>query len=88
MGGMKVVVVNSNEHGDVDIADLRAKAEKHRDNLSALMITYPSTYGKYEEGITEIIDIVHANGGQVYMDGANMNAQVALTSPGFIGESS
>lgn len=86
MGGMKVVVVNSNEHGDVDIADLRAKAEKHKANLSALMITYPSTYGKFEEGIKEIIDIVHSNGGQVYMDGANMNAQVALTSPGFIGE--
>lgn len=85
MCGMKVVVVNSDANGNIDISDLREKAAKHKDNLAALMVTYPSTYGVFEEGITEIIDIVHKNGGQVYMDGANMNAQVALTSPGVIG---
>ena len=85
MAGMKVVVVNTDENGNVDINDLRDKAEQNKDNLAALMITYPSTHGIFEEGIKEIIDIVHINGGQVYMDGANMNAQVGLTSPGFIG---
>ncbi len=85
MAGMKVVVVKTTENGDIDIEDLRQKAEEHKDNLSAIMITYPSTHGVFEEGIREIVDIIHKNGGQVYMDGANMNAQVGLTSPGFIG---
>lgn len=85
MCGYKVVVVQSDEFGNINIEDLRSKAIKHKDNLGALMVTYPSTYGVFEEGIKEIINIVHENGGQVYMDGANMNAQVALTSPGFIG---
>ncbi|CAF3980482.1 unnamed protein product, partial [Rotaria sp. Silwood1] len=85
MVGMKVVIVKSNEDGTIDIADLRAKAELHKDNLGALMVTYPSTYGVFEEGIKEICSIVHEFGGQVYMDGANMNAQVGLTSPATIG---
>ncbi len=85
MAGMKVVVVKTDENGNVDIDDLRAKASEYKDNLAALMITYPSTHGIFEEGIKEIIDIIHENGGQVYMDGANMNAQVGITSPGFIG---
>jgi len=85
MAGMKVVVVNSDENGNIDLVDLKAKADKHADNLAALMITYPSTYGVFEEGVKEIIDHVHSKGGQVYMDGANMNAQVGLTSPGTIG---
>ena len=80
MSGMKVVVVNSDESGNVDLVDLKAKAEKHKDNLAALMITYPSTYGVFEEEVKTIIDTVHGYGGQVYMDGANMNAQV-LTTP-------
>jgi glycine dehydrogenase len=85
MNGMKVVVVNSDESGNIDLDDLKAKALKHKDNLGALMVTYPSTYGVFEEEIKTIIDCVHSYGGQVYMDGANMNAQVALTSPGSIG---
>ena len=85
MAGMKVVVVKSDAEGNVDMEDLRRKAEKHSDRLSAFMITYPSTYGVFEEGVKDIIDLVHAHGGQVYMDGANMNAQVGLTSPGHIG---
>ena len=85
MAGMKVIIVKSNEDGTIDIADLRAKAELHKDNLGALMVTYPSTYGVFEEGIKEICSIVHEFGGQVYMDGANMNAQVGLTSPATIG---
>jgi glycine dehydrogenase len=85
MAGLQVVVVKSGKSGDVDIEDFRLKAEKHRDNLAACMITYPSTYGVFEEGVTEIIRITHEAGGQVYMDGANMNAQVCLTSPGHIG---
>jgi len=85
MAGMQVVVVNCDERGNVDIQDLKEKAEKHRDNLSALMVTYPSTHGVFEEGIREITAIIHENGGLVYMDGANMNAQVGLTSPGNIG---
>lgn len=85
MAGMKVVVTKSTEKGNIDVDDLREKALKHKDNLSALMVTYPSTHGVFEAAILEIIQIVHDNGGQVYMDGANMNAQVGLTNPGKIG---
>ena len=85
VAGYKVVVIKTAENGNIDIDDLRLKAEKHKDELAAIMITYPSTHGVFEEGIREAIDIVHQNGGQVYMDGANMNAQVGLTNPGFIG---
>jgi glycine dehydrogenase len=85
MAGMKVVAVACDTSGNIDVADLRAKAEAHQADLSCLMITYPSTHGVFEETIREICEIIHANGGQVYMDGANMNAQVGLTSPGFIG---
>lgn len=85
MAGMKVVVVKSDAKGNVDLADLRANVEKHKDKLSCFMITYPSTYGVFEEEIKNIIDLIHGAGGQVYMDGANMNAQVMLTSPGYIG---
>ncbi|MBK9290765.1 MAG: aminomethyl-transferring glycine dehydrogenase [Bacteroidetes bacterium] len=85
MAGMEVVVVKCDAHGNVDLDDLRQKAEANSDRLAAVMVTYPSTHGVFEKGITELIDIVHAHGGQVYMDGANMNAQVGLTSPGFIG---
>ena len=85
LAGMKVVLVGCDDQGNVDINDLRKKAETHADDLSCLMITYPSTHGVYEEGIREICDITHANGGQVYMDGANLNAQVAITRPADIG---
>ncbi len=85
MAGMTVVVVKSDENGNIDLNDLREKAAKYKDTLSACMITYPSTHGVFEEGIREALKIIHENGGQVYMDGANMNAQVGLTSPGFIG---
>jgi len=85
MAGMKVVVTKATDQGDIDIDDLREKAILHKDNLSSLMITYPSTHGVYEASIIEINRIIHENGGQVYMDGANMNAQVALTNPGAIG---
>jgi glycine dehydrogenase len=85
MAGMKVVAVACDTNGNIDVADLRAKAEAHKQALSCLMVTYPSTHGVFEETIREICDIIHAQGGQVYMDGANMNAQVGLTSPGFIG---
>ncbi|UAY54519.1 aminomethyl-transferring glycine dehydrogenase [Arachidicoccus terrestris] len=85
MAGMKVVVVKSDEKGLVDVEDLRNKAEQYKDTLGALMITYPSTYGIFEESIREICEIIHDNGGQVYMDGANMNAQVGYTAPGYIG---
>ena len=85
MAGMKVVSVACDERGNIDVADLKAKAEAHKETLASLMITYPSTHGVFEETIREICEIIHANGGQVYMDGANMNAQVGLTSPGFIG---
>ncbi len=85
MAGMKVVVTKTTEQGYVDIDDLRAKAEEHKDDLACLMVTYPSTYGIFEERITEVCEIIHKNGGQVYMDGANMNAQVGLTSPANIG---
>ncbi|MBK6444814.1 MAG: aminomethyl-transferring glycine dehydrogenase [Bacteroidetes bacterium] len=85
MAGMKVVVVKCDDHGNIDISDLRTKAEANKANLSALMVTYPSTHGVFEEGIREITQIVHEYGGQVYMDGANMNAQVGLTNPATIG---
>jgi glycine dehydrogenase len=85
MAGMKVVVVENDVKGDIDFEDLTTKIEKHKDNLCAIMITYPSTYGVFEERIVDICHAVHAGGGQVYMDGANMNAQVGLTSPGLIG---
>lgn len=85
MAGMEVVVVKCDENGNIDVNDLRIKAEQYKDRLAALMVTYPSTHGVFEEEILEIIDIIHQNGGQVYMDGANMNAQVGLTSPGRIG---
>jgi len=85
MAGMKVVVVKCDEHGNIDIADLRAKAEQHKDHLSCLMVTYPSTHGVFEEGIKEMTKMIHDCGGQVYMDGANMNAQVGLTNPFTIG---
>ena len=85
MAGYKVVVVASDANGNIDIADLKAKAEVHKANLAALMVTYPSTHGVFEDAITDICATVHAHGGQVYMDGANMNAQVGLTSPVLIG---
>jgi glycine cleavage system P protein (glycine dehydrogenase) len=85
MAGMRVVVVKTDPRGNIDIADLRAKADQHATSLAALMVTYPSTHGVFEEGIREICSIVHEHGGQVYMDGANMNAQVGLTSPALIG---
>ena len=85
MAGMRVVVVRTDENGNVDVEDLRAKAAQHRDRLSALMITYPSTHGVFEEPIREVCDIVHEAGGQVYLDGANMNAQVGLCRPGDFG---
>ena len=85
MAGMKVVVTKASEDGNIDVDDLREKAELHKDNLAALMVTYPSTHGVYESAIKEITQIIHDNGGQVYMDGANMNAQVGVTNPGNIG---
>ena len=85
MAGMKVVVVKANEKGNIDIDDLRAKAIEHKENLAALMITYPSTHGVFETNIIEITNLIHNNGGQVYMDGANMNAQVGITNPKIIG---
>jgi glycine dehydrogenase len=85
MAGMKVVPIVCDKDGNIDIADLKAKAEQHQANLSALMVTYPSTHGVFEEGIREICETVHANGGQVYMDGANMNAQVGLCRPADFG---
>ena len=85
MAGMKVVVVKALENGYIDVDDLKAKAEQHAEHLAGIMITYPSTYGVYEESVKEITSIIHKHGGQVYMDGANMNAQVGLTAPGFIG---
>ena len=85
MAGMEIVIVKADENGEVDVNDLREKAEKHKDNLSCTMITYPSTHGVFEEGVLEIINIIHENGGLVYMDGANMNAQVGYTSPGYMG---
>lgn len=85
MAGMKVVVVRCDENGNIDLNDLSGKAKQHRDDLSALMVTYPSTHGVFEESIKEVTSIIHQHGGQVYMDGANMNAQVGLTNPAMIG---
>ena len=85
MAGYKVVVVASDANGNIDVADLKAKAEQHGANLAALMVTYPSTHGVFEDAIIDICATIHAHGGQVYMDGANMNAQVGLTSPAIIG---
>jgi glycine dehydrogenase len=85
VAGMRVVPVACNERGDIDVNDLRVKTEQHKDTLAALMVTYPSTHGVFEEDIKEICQVVHAHGGQVYMDGANMNAQVGLCRPGDIG---
>jgi glycine dehydrogenase len=85
MAGYRVVVVGTDAHGNVDVGDLKAKAEQHRDKLAALMITYPSTHGVFEDAVQEVCATIHACGGQVYMDGANMNAQVGLTSPATIG---
>ncbi|WP_335965987.1 aminomethyl-transferring glycine dehydrogenase [Galbibacter sp. PAP.153] len=85
LAGMKVVVTKTDEKGNIDVEDLRDKAEKYKDELAALMVTYPSTHGVFESSIKEITKIIHDNGGQVYMDGANMNAQVGLTNPATIG---
>ena len=85
MAGHKVVVIKTTDEGNIDVDDLRDKAEKYKDNLSVFMVTYPSTHGVFESAIKEMTEIVHQNGGQVYMDGANMNAQVGLTNPGMIG---
>ena len=85
MAGMKIVLVDCDEDGNIDVSDLRAKAEKHSNELSALMVTYPSTHGVFEEDIVEICEIVHQHGGQVYMDGANLNAQLGLCKPGKFG---
>ncbi|KAG8461687.1 hypothetical protein KFE25_001305 [Diacronema lutheri] len=85
MCGLRVVPIGCDEHGNIDVDDLRAKAAKHKDRLSSLMVTYPSTHGVFEEAIAEVCKIVHDNGGQVYMDGANMNAQVGLCRPGDFG---
>jgi glycine dehydrogenase len=85
MAGCKVVVTKCDDNGNIDIEDLKTQAEKYKDSLAGLMVTYPSTHGVFEEGIKEMCNLIHDNGGLVYMDGANMNAQVGLTSPGFIG---
>ncbi|MCS6906241.1 MAG: aminotransferase class V-fold PLP-dependent enzyme, partial [Bacteroidia bacterium] len=85
MAGFKVVVVNCDAYGNIDIEDLKKKAEKYKNELAALMVTYPSTHGVFEEAIQEICEIAHENGGLVYMDGANLNAQVGLCKPAEIG---
>lgn len=85
MAGMKVVVTKTDENGNIDLEDLKIKAERYKDSLACLMVTYPSTHGVFEEAIKEITALIHQYGGQVYMDGANMNAQVGITSPGLIG---
>ncbi|MDR0694159.1 MAG: aminomethyl-transferring glycine dehydrogenase [Prevotellaceae bacterium] len=85
MAGMQIVPVSCDDKGNINVEELREKAQQYRDNLSCMMITYPSTHGVFESRISEIVDIIHENGGQVYMDGANMNAQVGLTNPGIIG---
>ncbi len=85
MAGMKVVVVACDNNGNIDVTDLKKKAEENKENLAALMITYPSTHGVFEEEVKAICQVVHLNGGLVYMDGANLNAQLGFTSPGEIG---
>ena len=85
MAGMKVIVVECDDKGNINTEDLKLKAEEHKDELAAFMITYPSTHGVFEEAVVEMTEIIHSNGGLVYMDGANLNAQVGLTSPGYIG---
>ena len=85
MAGMTVVVVKCDDNGNIDMGDLKAKVEQHSDSLAALMITYPSTHGVFEETVTEICDLIHAHGGQVYMDGANLNAMVGICKPGQFG---
>nr|MDJ0877995.1 aminomethyl-transferring glycine dehydrogenase subunit GcvPB [Halieaceae bacterium] len=85
MAGMKVVIVECDKHGNVDLDDLRTKAERHSNELSAIMVTYPSTHGVFEEGIVELCEIIHGHGGQVYVDGANLNALVGLAAPGKFG---
>jgi glycine dehydrogenase (decarboxylating) len=85
MAGMQIIVVECDEKGNISVVDLKKKAEEHKDNLAGFMITYPSTHGVFEAAVIEMSDIIHANGGLVYMDGANMNAQVGLTNPGHIG---
>ena len=85
MAGLNVVEVKCDHDGNVDIQDLKLKADKHKDKLCCLMVTYPSTHGVFEENIKEIVDYIHKCGGQVYMDGANMNAQCGYTSPAYIG---
>ena len=85
MAGLKVIVVATDANGNIDVPDLKAKAEQHRDRLAALIVTYPSTHGVFEDAIQDICATIHRHGGQVYMDGANMNAQVGLTSPASIG---
>lgn len=85
MAGLKIVTIKCDDKGNIDVEDFKAQAIKHKDDLSCTMITYPSTHGIFEESIKELMDIVHENGGQVYMDGANMNGQCGLTSPGYIG---
>src|SRR5690606_576785 len=85
MAGMEIVLVSCDVNGNINVGELREKAQQHKDTLSCLMITYPSTHGVFESSIREMMDIIHENGGLVYMDGANMNAQVGITNPGFIG---
>jgi glycine dehydrogenase len=85
MAGMKIVLVDCDDNGNIDVADLREKAQQHKDELACIMVTYPSTHGVFEEAIVEVCDIIHDNGGQVYLDGANMNAQVGLSKPGQFG---
>ena len=85
MAGLQVVVIECDDLGDIDIEDLRIKASKHKENLAGIMVTYPSTHGVFEEGIVQICDIVHEAGGQVYVDGANLNALVGLAAPGDFG---
>ena len=85
MVGYKIVAVGTDKNGNINFEELKARAEEHKDHLAALMVTYPSTFGVYEEGVDRICKVIHDNGGQVYMDGANMNAQVGLCRPGDYG---
>jgi glycine dehydrogenase len=85
MAGMKVIPIKCDNKGNLDMEDLEKKAVQNKDKLAAIMVTYPSTFGVFEEGIRRVCDIVHENGGQVYMDGANMNAQIGLCNPGDLG---